>query len=134
MSVPNTDVNNIGAAKVEQTKEKTTITVELPADVVAPTLHTAPDTELARADRKRRLEYNDRYGEPAVPGGIMSVAQEEGEEEIPTPAGGRTSIAGALNLAAEQTRLEKRQKDVEQARLDAAPQEIKDRQKDDSEK
>lgn len=121
-------VETVGTAKVERTKEKTTIVVELPADDEQPVLHVAPDVETQRADRKRRLEYNDRYGEPAIPGGIMSVAQEEGEEEVPIPPGGRISIAGALNLASERVRLQERQAAAEQARLDNAPQEIKDRQ------
>lgn len=123
----NVDVNNLGAAKIEQTPEKTTIVVEIPAQGDQPVLYTSNDDEQARADRKRRLEYNDRYGEPAMPGGIFSIAQEEGEEDIPTPPGGRTTPVGALNLAAEHTRMEQRRKSEEEARLASAPSELKDR-------
>lgn len=53
--------------------------------------------EAAEADRKRRLEYSDDYGEPLKPGGIMSVAQERGEEAIKFPPGGLQPL-GRLNL------------------------------------
>jgi hypothetical protein len=57
--------------------------------------------EAAEADQKRRDEYNDLYGEPNKPGGIMSAAQRTGEEPIPAAA----SSLGELNLAIEQQKM-----------------------------
>lgn len=119
--------DNLSVASVEEHADKTVISVTIPKTPNDFILHIAPDTELARANRKRILEYNDRYGEPLVPGGVMSVAQEEGDEEIPLPAGEVVSPAGAINLAVEQYRLNERITALEQERVLVAPQEIKDR-------
>lgn len=104
------------SVKVKQTEDATQILVEMAPAKSDAVLRVAPDFEKERADRKRRLEYNDRYGEPMVPGGILSVAQEEGEENIPPPAGGVTTVPGQLNLAAElhRTQQEKAARDEQQ--------------------
>lgn len=100
--------NPTPAATIERIGDKTTISVTLENKQDEPVLRVAPDFEKTEADRKRRLEYNDRYGEPGVPGGVMSISQEKGEESIPTPSGGVFTPLGALNLAHEIAKNEQR--------------------------
>lgn len=101
-------VNNMTSpsATVAKDGEKTIIHVEISSPEDQPVLHVAPDTEMEELRRKMTREHNDRYGEPLMPGGIMSASQEKGDEAIPTPAGGVISVAGQLNHAVEVQKLE----------------------------
>ena len=95
-------------ATVESTEKKTTISVEIPTDKVAPQLLVAPDTEVAEHRRRMIMEHADHYGEPQRPGGILSYSQEKGDEPIPGVPGGVVTLPGALNLATELQKLEEK--------------------------